>query len=211
MQKRKLIEIKSQVRDPKRKTLIFDDGSVFGISEDVFISHNFEVGSDISAEAFSKISDDELKIKVYNSALRLLGYRMRSCAEMRKRLSEKKYPPKYVNDAIEKLLKINYLNDEEFAMAFAKDKIKSKKIGPLALRAEFIQHRIEPELLEIIILTVYDKYPISDNIKQILAKKKIQYGTKLEQKAKKRILDLLNRKGFTWNDISVVFTELEIT
>jgi regulatory protein len=211
MSKRKIIEIKPQVRNPQRKTLIFDDGSVFGISEDVFISHKFEIGSEMSEDSFELLVKDELNVKVYNSALRLLGYRMRSCAEMKRRLLEKKYPIKIIDATIDKLLNIKYLNDEEFAEAFAHDKVKSKKIGPLALRMEFIPHSIESELLERTIKKIYDKYLVSDLIKQLLDKKKIQYGKKLEQKNKKRIKDLLIRKGFSWNDISAVFTELEIT
>ncbi len=211
MPKRKIIDIKPQVRHPERKTLIFDDGSVFGISEDVFISHNFEIGLEISEDSYSKLVGDELKVKGYNSALRLLGYRMRSCAEMKQRLAEKKYPKNIIDEIIDKLLKIEYLNDAEFANAFAHDKVKSKKIGPMALRMEFIPHKIDPDILEKTIDAVYDKYPISDLIKQLLDKKKIQFGTNLDQKTKKRIQDLLGRKGFSWNDISSVFTELEIT
>ncbi len=211
MPKRKIIEIKQQVRNPERKTLIFDDGSVFGISEDVFISHNFEIGLEISEDSYSKLVGDELKVKGYNSALRLLGYRMRSCAEMKQRLAEKKYPKNIIDEIIDKLLKIRYLNDAEFANAFAHDKVKSKKIGPMALRMEFIPHKIDPDILEKTINAVYEKYPISDLIKQLLDKKKIKFGTKLDQKTKKRIQDLLGRKGFSWNDISSVFTELEIT
>lgn len=211
MPKRKIIEIKPQVRNPQRKTLIFDDGSVFGISEDVFISHKFEVGSEISEDLFTETVNDELKVKIYNSALRLLGYRMRSCAEMKQRLMEKKYPINIISDVIDKLLNIKYLNDAEFAEAFAHDKVKSKKIGPITLRMEFIPHRIESEILENVIKKVYEQYPISDLIKQLLDKKKIQSGIKLELKTKKRIQDLLVRKGFNWNEISAVFTELEIT
>lgn len=211
MPKRKIIEIKPQVRNPQRKTLIFDDGSVFGISEDVFISHKFEVGSEISEDLFTETVNDELKVKIYNSALRLLGYRMRSCAEMKQRLMEKKYPINIISDVIDKLLNIKYLNDAEFAEAFAHDKVKSKKIGPITLRMEFIPHKIDSEILENVIKKVYEQYPISDLIKQLLDKKKIQFGMKLEQKTKKRIQDLLKRKGFNWNEISTVFTELEIT
>ncbi len=211
MSKRKIIEIKPQVRDPQRKTLIFDDGSVFGISEDVFISHNFTIGVELTDDSFKKLFNDELKVRVYNSALRLLGYRMRSINEMRDRLIEKKYPNDIIDETINKLLKIGYLNDVEFANAFARDKVKGKKIGPLALRIEFIPHKIDEETLEKIIANVYEKYPISDLIKLLLDKKKILPGTKLDQKTKKRIYDLLIRKGFNWNDISNVFTELEIT
>lgn len=211
MQKRKIVDIKPQVRNPQRKTLIFDDGSVFGISEDVFISNKFVIGSEISDEYYDKITNDELRSKVFNSAVRLLGYRMRSCAELKDRLIEKKYPVELIDDNIEKLLKMGYLNDGEFAVAFANDKVKSKKIGPISLRIEFLQHKIESNLLENTINDVYDKYPISDLIKQLLDKKKIAFGMKLDQKTKKRIQDLLKRKGFSWNDISAVFTELEIT
>ncbi len=211
MPKRKIIDIKPQVRNPQRKTLIFDDGSVFGISEDVFISNNFEIGSEISEDSFEELVGDELKNKVYNSALRLLGYRMRSCAEMKRRLAEKKYPINIIKETIDKLLNIGYLNDAEFAEAFAHDKVKSKKIGPLTLRMEFTPHMIESELLEKTIKKIYEKYSVSDLIKQLLDKKKIQFGTKLEQKQMKRIHDLLKRKGFSWNEISAVFNELEIT
>jgi len=211
MSKRKIIEIQSQVSNPQRKTLIFDDGSVFGISEDVFISYNFTAGSELTDDSYNKLLDDELKVKVHNSALRLLVYRMRSINEMRDRLIKKKYPNNIIDDTINKLLKMGYLNDVEFANAFARDKVKSKKIGQLALRVEFIPHKIDEEILEKAIFNVYEKYPVSDLIKLLLDKKKIQPGTKIDQKTKKRIYDLLIRKGFNWNDISNVFTELEIT
>ena len=96
-------------------------------------------------------------------------------------------------------------------MAFANDKVRSKKIGPIALRIEFLPHKIESQLLENTINDVYEKYPISELIKQLLDKKKIEFAMKLDQKTKKRNQDLLKRKGFSWNDISTVFAELEIT
>ena len=136
---------------------------------------------------------------------------MRSCAEMKQRLGEKKYSKNIIEEIIGKLLKVGYLNDNEFANAFARDKVRSKKLGPMALRVEFIPHKIESDILEKAINIVYKQYPISDLIKQLLDKKKIQFGTKLEQKTKKRIQDLLGRKGFNWDEISIVFTELEIS
>jgi len=210
MPKRKIVEIKPQVRNPQRKTLIFDDGSVFGISEDAFISHNFSIGDNIDDDFFDKINNDELKSKVYNSAVRLLGYRMRSCAELKGRLIEKKYPIKFIDETIDKLLKMGYLNDAEFAKAFAHDKVNNRKIGPIVLRREFIPHKIETEIVDSAIDEVYDKYPISELIKILLNKKKIKPGDSLDQKFKKRIIDLLMRRGFAWNDIHTVFTELDI-
>lgn len=210
MPKRRIVDIKPQVRNPLRKTLVFDDGSVFGISEDVFISNSFTIGSEIDDISYNKIVNEESNSKVFNSAVRLLGYRMRSCAELRGRLIEKEYPKKIIDETIDKLLKMKYLNDIDFAKAFANDKVNSKKIGPMVLHREFIPHKIEPETLEKVIEDVYTKYPISEIIKQLLNKKKIPSNSTLDHKTKKRITDLLVRKGFNWNEISNVFNDLDI-
>ena len=210
MPKRKIVEIKPQVQNPQRSTIIFDDGSVFGISEDVFISHCFKVGDEIDDKKFDKIFVDELRSKVFNSAVRLLGYRMRSTNELRGRLKEKKYPDNLIEDVLSKLTDMRYLNDKEFAIAFANDKVNNKKIGPIALRKEFAQHRLDQELIEVAIENVYEKYPVNELIAKHLSKKKITQRSELDQKSKKRIIDLLTRKGFNWNDISIVFNELEI-
>lgn len=210
MPKRKIVDITPQVRNPKRKTLVFDDGSVFGISEDVFILYNFKVGDKIDDDFYNRIFVDELKSKVYNSALRLLGYRMRSINELKGRLLEKEYPEKLVNETIDKLLEMGYLNDAEFAKAFANDKVNNKKIGPIALRKEFINYQVDTDIVENAIAHVYKKFPIESLIENLIKKKKIKAGVKLDQKTKKRTIDFLNRKGFTWNDISKVFNELNI-
>jgi len=210
MPKRKIVEIKPQVRNPQRSTIIFDDGSVFGISEDVFISHRFKIGDEIDDKKFDAIFVDELRSKVFNSAVRLLGFRMRSVNELRGRLKDKKYPDDLIEDVLDKLISMKYLDDKEFAIAFANDKVNNKRIGPIALRKEFIPHKLDEELIEVAIENVYKKYPIKELIVSHLTKKKIISGSELDQKSKKRIIDLLNRKGFNWNDISNVFSELEI-
>lgn len=210
MPKRKIVEIRPQVRNPQRSTIIFDDGSVFGISEDVFISHRFKVGDEIDDIRFDKIFLDELRSKVFNSAVRLLSFRMRSVHELRGRLKEKKYPDDLIEDVLSKLINMKYLNDKEFAVAFANDKVNNKKIGPIALRKEFIPHKLEHETIEAAIEKVYKKYPVKELIMNHLTKKNILRGSELDQKVKKRSIDLLTRKGFTWHDISAVFNELEI-
>lgn len=210
MPKRKIVEIKPQVRNPQRSTIIFDDGSVFGISEDVFISHRFKVGDEIDDKKFDTIFVDELRSKVFNTAVRLLGFRMRSVNELRGRLKEKKFPDNLIDDVIDKLISMKYLDDKEFAIAFANDKVNNKKIGPIALRKEFVPHRLDQELIEIAIENVYKKYPVRELIKNHLAKKKVFSGSELDQRTKKRTIDLLTRKGFSWHDISTVFNELEI-
>jgi len=210
MPKHKIISIKPQVHDPRRKTIIFEDGSVFGISEDVFISQNLNVGTELDEPTLEKIQNEELYSKAYNAALRLLGYRMRSCAEMKRRLLEKKYPINVINDVITNLLNSDYLNDEKFAIAFVHDKIKSKNIGPLVLQNELTNHKIDENIVQKTLQKIYQEYPINELIKKILHKKKVKSDTKIETKSKKRLVHLLFRKGFNWAEISTVFDEMNI-
>ncbi|SVB94366.1 uncharacterized protein METZ01_LOCUS247220, partial [marine metagenome] len=68
-----------------------------------------------------------------DSANRLLGFRMRSVFEMKRRLKEKDFDQEEIDHTIQNLINKNLLNDEEFGRAFVKEKVRNKKIGPRAL------------------------------------------------------------------------------
>lgn len=204
MQNLKIIKIQGQVRRPNRKTIFLDNGDVFGITEDVLISNNLVEGQTISETEIEKIKFDESNNKALNAAYRLLSYRMRSESEMKNRLKQKDYDKNIITAVIEYLKTINYLNDEEFAIAFARDKINSKQIGPIALRQEFIQHYLSKELIDETINKVYEEFPVSElilrNIKKSMRDQKWQNDPQKTQ----RVIAMLKRKGFSWDDITTL-------
>ena len=62
------------------------------------------------------------------------------------------------------LLKLNYLNDNDFAFTFAKEKIKLKKIGPKLLRLELIKRGIDQDLSTEVIDDCYSRDLVNDHI-----------------------------------------------
>ncbi len=208
--KRKIIDIKVQRRNSSRRTLFFDDESVFGLSEDVFISENFKIDDVLSEEKFRLLQKSESHNKVKEAALRLLSFRMRSVAELHDRLRKKEYLEEEINPVLDQLIDMQYLNDEEFAIAFCRDKIRNKRIGPVALRSELAMHQLDQKLISEVFTELYNEESIRSLIKYHLHKRKVEEGTHLEQKEKTKLLSLLQRKGFSWSDISSVFDELEI-
>jgi len=90
MKKRKVVDIQVQKRRKNRRNIYLDDGSVFGVSEDVFISIPIHIGDTISDQVFNDILESDSKSKIYNSAISLLSYRMRSKSELKDRLIRKK-------------------------------------------------------------------------------------------------------------------------
>ena len=66
MKKRKVLDIQSQKRRKNRWSIFLDDGSVFGVSEDVFFSIPIHIGDTISEQVLNEILDSESKTKIYN-------------------------------------------------------------------------------------------------------------------------------------------------
>ena len=91
MKKRKVVDIQVQKRRKNRRNIYLDDGSVFGVSEDIFISIPIHIGDTISDQVFNDILESDSKSKIYNSAISLLSYRMRSKSELKDRLIRKNY------------------------------------------------------------------------------------------------------------------------
>lgn len=198
--KRKITEITNQVRNKTRKTLVLDDGSVFGISEDVLLMTNLGIGDELSDEDIASILEKEDTSKVMYAALHLLEFRMRSISEMRQRLIQKQFEPEKVTPVIDKLIEMDYLNDEKFALAFARDKVKNRKIGPILLKKELGKHFLGQEIINSTIDTVYKEFSTDDFIANHI-QKKIPDPGKVLMKDINRIQNFLQRKGFFWDQI----------
>ena len=195
-------EIKTQVRNPNRKTVIFDDGSFIGISEELFFSNSVHVGDELSLDKIEELTYSEQNQKLKNYALKLLSYRMRSRAELKQRLLQKDFPDVDVEQLLSDFEKKNYLNDAEFAFAFSRDKVKIKGIGPLALKSELFPFKLNAEMVENTVAKIYSEYSIDSLLESHLKKRKIKKNTHLLGNEKNRLLQFLYRKGFSWEDIS---------
>lgn len=205
---RKIVAIKRKGQKRSKRLLIFDNQSVFGISEDVFVSTGLEVGSEVDEKYLLELEQKENNHQAFHAAISLLNYRMRSKAELRKRLAEKGYESGTIDNAIRKLEKKKFVNDELFAKAFINDKIHSRYLGPVALRRELIPHRIDSELVEKLIQLAYDEIPEEELVQRLMTKRNIQPGQILTQKERNRLLAYLQRRGHRWDIIKTVLDRL---
>ena len=204
-------EIKTQVRHPDRRKIIFDDGTFIEISEEVLYSNPVHPGDELTPNKLKELTNSEQKQKLRNSALNLLSFRMRSLSELNGRLLKKGYDIQDIEPLLEEFDAKNILNDSEFALAFSRDKIRSRGIGPSILRVELSNHHLSQNLVEDTINRMYTEFPIDTLLGNHLKKKKICRNSQLQEREKNRIVNFLKRKGFSWDDISRVFDEKQIT
>ena len=203
----KIIKIKRSKRYSDRIIITLDNKSVFRIPEDAFVLSPLKVGDIVSLNNIKKY-DKKMRIQeARDASYRLLSYRMRSVNELKKRLQDKSFLPDEIDPVIKYLLKLNYLNDLEFARVFSREKVKIKKIGPILLKSELFKYTLDAELIEKVIDEIYNQYDVHDLIVSHLIKKKIIKNKPLDNKDKKRLNNFLIRKGFNWDQINDVYLE----
>lgn len=80
---------------------------------------------------------------VLQAAIRFLETRARSVAEVRRRLVDAGFDPALVDGAVDRLLELRLLDDEEFARAWVASRDRARPRGSRALRAELARKGIE--------------------------------------------------------------------
>ncbi len=207
MGKRKIIDIQVQKRRKNRRSIFLDDGSVFGISEDVFFSIPVQIGDTLTDRELDNILVADNQQKILDFALNLLSYRMRSKVELMHRLKRKKFNEDGIYSVMEKLETKGYIDDQKFALAFAREKVRRKFIGPMALRSEFSVHMIDLDILEYTLKKIYDEFPEHTLMDQLLKKRKVPMNMPLDIKEKKNAVNTLRNKGFSWDRIQEILVK----
>lgn len=137
-----------------------------------------------------------------NAALHLLKFRVRSCKELKNRLNQKGFTHSEIKETLEYLKDLGYVNDKEFAFLFVKDKIKQKGAGPIYLKTELLKHNIPDELIREAMSLGYSKYSQDELITNHIVKRKNILNDENILTQKRKIIQFLQRKGFTWEQIS---------
>lgn len=96
--------------------------------------------------------------KIKDQILNLLSYRDRSCYELKERLLKKGYQEENINQAISHLLKLGYLNDEEFASKWVKSRIKHRPRGRNLLKKELYSKGVDQEIVDKVVNNLVDDY-----------------------------------------------------
>lgn len=207
---RKIVAIKPKGQKRPKRLIIFADKSVFEISEDVFVSTALKVGQEVDDQYLSTLEEKESYHNAFHASLSLLNYRMRSKAELERRLKEKSFSDKTIINVLLKLEEKKILDDEAFARAFIKDKIRSRFLGPIAIRSELFPHKLENELIDKLMQNAYEENSEEGLVERLLEKRKISKGQNLTQKERNRLLSYFQRRGHTWGVIKNVLEKWDI-
>ena len=141
--------------------------------------------------------DPEILKTAKNQALRYLSYRDRSKLEVSQYLEKKEHTQPVIQQALDALIELNYVNDQRFALEWGRYKINKQKLGKIRLYAELLNKGIEKEILESTLATLYDDNPETELAIQCIRKKMNSLQGVEENKKKRRLIQYLKRRGFS--------------
>ena len=202
--------IKVNKKRPNKRSIFIDGQFAFTVSEGIFFQHNLEEGGELTDKQIKELTTVDEFDKAKQAAVNLLSFRPRSIKEVSNRLIHKGWNKDLADRVTGELVDKGYLNDEEFAAIFARDRAKNKCLGPVALKSELIKTGVAQKIIEQTIEAVYSKYPADELIQRLMKKRGIDLDVPLVKKEKQRFINLLKRKGFTWDQMESVVRNLSV-
>ena len=195
----RITAITQQKRDPSRYNIFIDGVYAFALPMQDILYFKLKEGQEAAEETIAFIRKNLIYIKAQDTALRFLGYKMRTVQEIRQKLLEKEFAEDVIAQVLAFLEKYGYADDREYCRRYIREKLR---LG-LELRQRGVSSCIIEEVLA---ETEIDE--ASDALRWLEKKSRGQWPPENEKK-KKQLFDFLLRKGYSYDIIKEAFRQME--
>lgn len=188
----------------KKIHLLVDDEYRITTDIDFWAENYIKDGSEIDEETWQELVDGINYKNAVNKCYDLLSRRDHSVKELKTKLL-RTVDEKNAERAIERMLELGYLNDEEYAKKLLDYLVNSKNMSKAFIKQEMYKRGVPSEITsELLSEAEIDNV---GNIKELICTK---YKSKLlAEGGKEKVIASLMRKGFSYSDIKSAFYEIE--
>lgn len=205
--------IEDQKRDPAKSNVYLDGQFAFSLLKQDVLYFRIKVGEELSEDTFQYIQDSLLYIRAQEIALHFIGYKMRTEAEVCRKLEEKEIQPEIQDRVMEFLKKYDYVNDVLYVQKYVQERERLAPRGKNLLQLELRQKGVAEKTIAAVLAEM--ELDEADAAVRLLAKKLRHAALPLDQKQKQKLLAFLMRKGFDFETakeaISQMMEQLEKT
>jgi regulatory protein len=203
-----ITRILEQKRRPNRRNVYLDGSFAFGCNVNVVARFRLREGMSLSPAQLEQIQLGEVKQECFDRAMAYVGSRMHSRAELVRKLNRREYGPAVVEAVMEDLVRLGYVNDEQFALSKVRSIATHKHHGKRRAAMELSKAGVKGEAARKALAEVYDAQD-SVAVARELAEKKAPSLRKLEPVvARRRLVGMLQRRGFDYESIKPVVDEV---
>ena len=196
----------------KGRVNVFVDGQfVLGVGDAVVVDLGLRIGREMTSERLLEIAGAEEVHKATEAALFLLEVRARSRREIETRLTQKGYEEEVIAQVLEKLTRLELLDDAQFAAQWVEARSRSggsRPIGKRRLTQELFVKGVAKEQVAEAVGRVTDTQELA--LARDAARKKVR-AVPTERDAlhaeRRKLMGFLQRRGFGWETVKLVTRE----
>jgi regulatory protein len=202
-----ITKIAEQKRSPNRRSVYIDGDFAFGVNLNVVAKFRLREGMTLSAEQVDEIQRGEVRQECLDHALRLLGQRLHSRTELKKKLARREYGDAVIEQVLDNLVRLGYVDDERFAKTMALSLAQHKRVGARRAVMELVRVGVAHELAERAVNETYASTdPVAD-AKRLVAKQIDRLRKMDPQVARRRLSGLLQRRGYDFDTTKAVIEQ----
>ena len=179
-------------------SVFVDDEFAFSLAKSDIVFFKLDVGEEISEKKFKYIYDEAIMTKAKNRAAKFLGASKKPEKAVRDKLTESGFDEDVCEKVIDELKKYGYVDDYDYALSYINDRVRLNPRSAYAIRMELRQKGVKDS----VITEALEEADIDETggIKRLI-EKKTGGDLDLDEKEKKRLIDFLLRRGYSYGKI----------
>ena len=198
----RIAKIEQSKHKQGRVLVHLEGGDLLRITEDELLRFDLYTGLDISPETMVELQKCAARSDARLRAVNMISARPLSRQELQKRLKNKGTEESDAEAAADWLENIGALDDLAYAKTVVRHYSESG-YGEAKLRDELRRRGVPRELWEEALSTAPDP---AETLSRVIASR--TRGKRLDEKGRKKLSDLLLRRGFSWRDVRSALSAL---
>lgn len=201
----KIIKVKQKGK--KYLVYITEDETPVEFTEDGLVQFRIVKDAEFDLETWKQIQNGKKATLLFDQTLHFLDYKPRTTFEIKEYLRKKEADEDTIHEIIERLLSIQYLDDDRYAKQYIEEGIRNRK-GPTILSFQLEQLGIDMTI-SAPYLNLYSSSLQYENAK-VIATKYQQLNAKYPMKKQRELIyQKLIRSGYSYEVINQVLNTLD--
>ncbi|HKX18404.1 MAG TPA: regulatory protein RecX, partial [bacterium] len=195
------------------RVVVLGDGRRLRVDAEDFARFALEAGLTLAPATLEHLERRDAYRRARETALRLLGTRARTIADLRARLRRLDVTPETAASVVDDLTADGYLDDLEFARTWVRARLAIRAYGALRLRSELREKGVAISFIEQAIREVYgeeDAAVAEERRARDLAERRLRGYARLDWEVRvRRLAGFLQRRGFAAPTIARVLRTVQ--
>jgi regulatory protein len=179
------------------------------LAREVVARAGLAAGDELEEVALAELEREDLRWRVREAAISLLGHRARSASELARRLTAKGFPPDVAAACVAELAEQGLIDDEQYARAVLETRVRRNPRAKRTLARELRARGVDLETSEAAVEEMMRSEDVSD---LDLARQAVQKWSPRpgedRARARRRLAGFLDRRGFGAETIRQILSEV---